>query len=92
MTDDEARVEIVKLGYSCPKKLVTGEWGAICNQIFTTGLFVIVADLSMWRTRYCYEHMKDAALALSSWNGVGDPPGPWIKRKPEDILGPGALT
>jgi hypothetical protein len=31
--------------------------------------------------RYCYPRMKDAVVAFHSWNGEGDPSGPWIKHK-----------
>ena len=27
-------------------------------------------------------------IAFATWDGVGDPPGDWIKQKPEDRLNP----
>lgn len=39
-------------------------------------------------TRYCYEHFNDAVKAVAHWDGTGDPPGPWVKQKPEDRLNP----
>lgn len=56
--------------------------------LYTTGLFVGL-DRMGWRTRFCYEHKVDAVAALDAWDGRGDPPGPWIKEKPSDRLGPG---
>lgn len=60
------------------------------DQVYTTGLFVGLTDIGYDR-RYCYEHAKDAIVAVLTWDGRGDPPGPWIKEKPGDRLGPGAL-
>ena len=56
---------------------------------FTTGLCVGL-DLSGYRRRYCYARRWDAEAALADWDGHGDPPGPRIKVKPTDRLGPGA--
>lgn len=56
---------------------------------FKTGLCVGL-DLSGYRRRYCYARRKDAEAALADWDGRGDPPGPWIKVKPTDRLGPGS--
>jgi len=82
--------ELLALGYFAGKPLANGEWLALQPQIFTTGLYV-VADRSGWRTRYCYERWSDALRALEAWDGSGDPPGPWIKQKPEDRLNPAWL-
>jgi hypothetical protein len=54
---------------------------------YTTGLF-IVTDRCRWRTRYCYEHPIEALNACLIWDGKGDPPGLWIKQKPEERLNP----
>jgi hypothetical protein len=43
-----------------------------------------------YTARYCYERATDARDALRTWNGEGDPPGPWIKEKLSERLGPGA--
>ncbi len=40
--------------------------------------------------RYCFEHSFSAFAALHAWDGTGDPPGPWIKEKVSERLGPGA--
>lgn len=40
-------------------------------------------------TRWCYAHRATAVTALDLWDGRFDPPGDWIKQKPEDRYGPG---
>jgi hypothetical protein len=80
--------EIEALGYRCAKLLLaTGEWAALRQMNYTTGLFVGLTRIG-YRTRFCYENGIVAAAALSVWDGSGDPPGPWIKQKPEDRLNP----
>ncbi len=81
--------DIQSLGYYAPRQIASGEWIAVQKMLFTTGLFVIDADGAGWRTRFCYEHSIDAVLALLEWDGIGDPPGPWVKEKPSDRHGPG---
>lgn len=83
------REEFEQLGYAVGKRLVSGEWLAVQKMIATAGLFVVTDNIG-YRTRYCYEHMHEAVLACMEWNGVGDPPGNWIKEKPSERLGPGA--
>lgn len=82
--------EIIDLGYSHARQLPSGEWIALQAQLFTTGLFVGLTDYG-YRTRYCYEQASDAVAACQQWDGLGDPPGPWIKEKPSGRLGPGAV-
>lgn len=89
MADVMTAGDIADLGYFGVKPAKSGEWLGLQKMLFTTGLFVIDADGSGWRTRFCYEHSIDAAMALLEWNGEGDPPGPWIKEKPSDRPGPG---
>lgn len=76
-------------GYAFAKQLPSGEWLGVQKMLYTTGLFVITADGGSWRTRYCYQHSIDAILACMDWDGSGDPPGPWLKQKPEERHGPG---
>lgn len=69
-----------------------GQWVATAWLFYTTGLFVGLTSEG-YATKYCYEKDVDAIHAAETWDGVGDPPGPWIKRKglgEEDRLGPGA--
>lgn len=57
----------------------------------TTGIVWGIDEYSK-AGRWCYEHHADAVEAFAAWNGVGDPPGPWIKYKGEcERLGPGAV-
>jgi len=59
------------------------------TQMLYTGSIVIGMDEAGYRTRYCYPTIEDAEMALDAWTGEGDPPGPWIKQKPEERHGPG---
>ena len=74
-------------GYFPNKMLATGELAGIMDMIFTAGLVVGITDDSR-RTRYCYPTRPAAEAALAAWDGHGDPPGPWIKQKPEGRLNP----
>lgn len=64
-------------------------WCGVAPQLFTTGLFYGIDDLGH-AGRFCYADAAEALFALTQWDGCGDPPGPWIKEKPGDRLGPGA--
>lgn len=77
------------LGYFHSRLLPSGEMAGLQAMITTTGLFVGI-DADAYERRYCFEHAADAAFALATWDGTGDPPGPWIKEKPSNRLGPGA--
>ena len=81
--------EALELGYNPVRVLPTGELAGVSDMIFTTALVVGIDEIG-YKTRYCYELRSDAETALREWTGVGDPPGPWVKQKPEDRLGPGA--
>jgi hypothetical protein len=37
-----------------------------------------------YKGRYCYPSFAEAKSALLIWDGVGHPPGEWIKYKGED--------
>lgn len=60
---------------------------------FTMGL-VVGLSFEGYERRYCYEHETDAASALSTWDGVDHPSGPWIKCKGAgiDLLNPAFAT
>jgi hypothetical protein len=47
---------------------------------FTVGLCYGL-DETGYVGRYCYSELLDAKTALRDWDGIGDPPGPWIKHK-----------
>lgn len=78
-------------GYTHIKAMQDGTVCALQKQLFTTGIIVGI-NRHGWSRRYCYEREYDAREALIQWDGVGDPPGPWVKEKPSDRLGPGATA
>lgn len=88
--DMDLEERLTKEGYLFVRELPGGKWVGLHPQAFTTGLFVGLTETSYER-RYCYEKFIDAFEAIQAWDGKGDPPGPWVKEKPSDRLGPGAL-
>ena len=79
--------QVEALGYTPAKMLTNGEWAGVHDYHYTASISVGI-DACGWRTRYCYETRQLAEAALLIWDGIGDPPGPWIKQKPEDRHGP----
>lgn len=86
-TMETLRKAFKEMGYHPIKRLDTGELAGVMDYVFTAGI-VVGLDPVGWRTRYCYESRPIAEAALEAWDGHGDPPGPWIKQKPEDRHGP----
>lgn len=76
-------------GYTDLKPMPDGKMAGLHRMMYTTGLCVGM-DRGGLARRYCYEREEDARAALVAWDFNGDPPGPWIKEKPSDRLGPGA--
>jgi len=91
MTIEQLKVLLQGEGYECVRQLPDGRLVGTMGQLFTTGLFVGL-DRSGYQERYCYERRADAAEACATWDGTGDPPGPWVKYKGKggERLGPGA--
>ncbi len=87
MPEQMTKEQLEELGYFMPRLLPTGEWAGLHQMMFTTGLCIIDAPLSI-KTRWCYESLGGALVALLQWDGQGHPPGLWIKQKPEDLLNP----
>lgn len=56
---------------------------AVCRFIYTTGILVGVTEHG-YDHRYCFPNYADALEAFAKWDGAGDPPGNWIKRKGAD--------
>jgi hypothetical protein len=77
-------------GYTRIKVMPDETACAIQSQLFTCAI-IVGLDRTGWKRRYCYEREADAREALVQWDGKGDPPGPWIKEKPSERLGPGAV-
>ena len=88
---DDLLEKLAREGYRPVRVLPSGVVIGVLRQLYTTGLFVGLNKFTYER-RYCYEHQVDAVAAFISWDGAGDPPGMWIKEKPSDRLGPGAIT
>ena len=80
---------LANMGYKNLRQLPNGEFVGVLAQMYTWGLFVGL-DIIGYKRRFCYEHESGAVTACETWNGEGDPSGPWIKEKPSDRLGPGA--
>lgn len=78
-------------GYVAWRELNDGRVIGVSPMLYTFGLMV-GCDEHGYQYRYCYERAADVRAAFDAWDGTGDPPGPWIKRKGlgEDVLGPGA--
>lgn len=91
MTAPDLLAELTAIGYNDVRKLPSGEWAGVLRQMFTCALFVGIDEFG-YRTRYCYATERQARVALAEWDGNGQPPGLWIKQKPQDILGPGATS
>ena len=68
------------LGYFALRELPDGRWIGLQQMLFTCGLFVDLNE-NGYDHRYCYATVADALAAVGTWDGAGDPPGPWIKRK-----------
>jgi endonuclease YncB( thermonuclease family) len=80
---------LIESGYIAPRRLDNGQWLAVIPMLFTTGLAVIDdGDFIGPCCRYCYRTRKDALRDLGIWDGQNDPPGPWVKQKPQDRLNP----
>lgn len=86
--------DIIALGYYRARHLSGIRWLALSRQLFTCGLCIVDEPRSAASngqvTRFCYEYADDAKTAFDTWDGVDDPPGPWIVQKPEQRYGPGS--
>jgi len=78
--EDELTTYLRGQGYQSVKTLPDGRVIGVLPQFVTVGLFVGL-DADGYSSRYCYEHSLHALVAAKTWDGVGDPPGPWVKHK-----------
>lgn len=58
-----------------------GHWAHLAPMVFTVGIMVSNSNNGNPITRWCYPGFVPAFRALQEWDGVGDPPGDWIKEK-----------
>lgn len=71
---------------------VGGRSLALQRFAFSCGLLVdVVYDefgTNSYSARYCYGGLLDAMMSMCEWDGQDSPPGPWIKEKLTDEIGP----
>lgn len=86
--EDEAALK--QDGHVIIKELPDGKVVALHEQIFTTALLLVTDNYKTkavdtywngWIRRFCYEERLEALIAGRQWDGVGDPPGKWVKEK-----------
>lgn len=80
MDDDALIGELESYGYSDVRRLPDDRWVGLKHFIYTTAI-VVGLDSTGYSHRYCYEDRYEARPSLDAWDGSGDPPGNWIKRK-----------
>lgn len=68
--------------YSNERTLPTGVRIGIQNMIYTVALVVGIDAQGHYERRFCFPDWTSALEARNTWDGEGDPPGPWIKEKP----------
>lgn len=69
-----------ELGYYRLKVFENGEIAGLFKFAFTVGV-VTGLDGDGYRCRWCYQDAPTAMLAIDLWDGNGDPPPVWIKKK-----------
>ena len=87
MKDQLTQERAEELGYRPARVLPDGRCCGVMQMYFTTSLMVGM-DEDQTFSRFCYHSRAEAEEALRTWDGVGDPPGNWIKQKPEDRMNP----
>jgi hypothetical protein len=91
--NDEIELRLREWGYVHARRLPSGLWLAVKPQLLTTALCLDIDEQhGAYRTRFCYENRFAAVLDFAVWDGDDDPPGNWIKQKPEDRMNPNWLA
>lgn len=67
-------------GYFLARELPGRGVVALQRFAFTVGLVYGISE-HFYEGRWCYARLADAVEAITSWDGVDDPPGEWIKYK-----------
>lgn len=79
--DQLARAQrIAKANEYIDVKVMNGKIYGVLRFIYTTAIMVGVDEIG-YQYRYCYPNYADALADFATWDGNGDPPGNWIKRK-----------
>ena len=73
---------LLKNGYFGIREIPGQGICALQHLMFTKAVVCGLTEVS-YRYRYCYHTLGEAIDAINSWDGEGDPPGNWIKRKGE---------
>lgn len=84
MLDKEA---IINHGYLDARELPSGVWIATGDNLYTRDIYYGLDEVG-WSKKWMYEDRNAADAAFVTWNGDGDPPGPWLKQKPDDRWNP----
>jgi hypothetical protein len=71
----------ISQGYHLVVRVRGRGWCGVKQMLCTWGLFYNMTRESSGDGRYCFANMYQAITALATWDGVGDPPGKWIKHK-----------
>lgn len=71
---------LVEEGYTHLRQIPGRKYCGLHRMLFTWGLFYGM-DQAGYQARYCYPDLRTAIDAINEWDGVNDPPGPWIKHK-----------
>jgi hypothetical protein len=80
--------ELQKRGYLFPCRKPGGQWVAVMPSTF--GGAIICTDFRTYghERAYSYASILDAVIAVydPAWDGLTDPPGPWIRAYTSDGL------
>lgn len=81
------RACVLSFGYFDARRLPRNRWIGIQRQLYTVALDAEINAYG-WSRRWCYGTEAEALAAMHVWDGHGDPPGLWIKRRHDDTLNP----
>jgi hypothetical protein len=80
-------------GYGIHRLIPVVGWCALYRFGFNWSMLTDITEYGVG-LRYCYENRENALVDIQNWDGVGDPPGDWIKVKGygRDDLNPRFMT
>lgn len=82
MISEELKEFLEKEGYKELREIPGRGVCGVFRFMFTVGV-VLGIDSQGYKGRYCYGSEVQAMYAINTWDGIGDPPGNWIKYKGE---------